>query len=62
MRVQKQVRAEADESVLSHSWTFDKTFHLHSIWSGGGSQKSAIKTPFISNTWRFAWLLRKKNR
>lgn len=24
VRVQKQMRAEADESVLSHSWTFDK--------------------------------------
>lgn len=56
MRVQKQMRAEADESVCSRSWTFDKKFPLHSIWSGSESQKSAIKTPYMSNT----WLLRKK--
>lgn len=62
VRVQKQMRAEVDESVLSHSWTFEKKFPLHSIWSGGESQKSVIKTLCISNTWRFAWLLRKKHK
>lgn len=60
LRVQEQMRAEADESVLSCSWTFDKKFPLHSMWNGGESQKSAIKTPSISNTWRFARLLRNK--
>lgn len=47
LRVQKQMRAEADESVLSCSWTFDKKFPLHSIWSGGESQKSAIDPLYI---------------
>lgn len=60
VKVQKQMRAEADESVLSHSWTFDKKFPLHSIWSGGESQRSVMKTLCISNTWSFAWLLSKK--